>query len=95
VVQARFWVWRYRVLPTAFAKSADDLGAFAVDMAVSVAATFAVAFVSHRLVERPAAKLGSRLEPLLFGSPAAKVEPASPAASVTANTASGVAAPAA
>ena len=90
----RFWVWRYRVLPTGLAKSANDLGAFAVDMAVSVAATFAVAYVSHRLVERPAAKLGSRLKPLLFGSPAAaRSKTASSAASHAAGTASGAAAP--
>lgn len=87
-------MWRSGLLPTGFAKSADDLGAFAVDMAVSVAATFAVAFVSHRLVERPAAQLGARLEPLLFGSPAAKAKPAS-AANCGTGAASGAAAPAA
>jgi peptidoglycan/LPS O-acetylase OafA/YrhL len=86
-VQARFWVWRYSLLPTGFAGSADDLGAFAIDMAVSVAATFAVAFVSHRLIEQPAAKLGARLEPLLFGSPAAEHKTVSAATSGKASTA--------
>ena len=67
VLQTRFWVWRYSVLPSGLAASANDLWAFAVDMAVCVPATFAVGAVSYHLVERPAAAAARRLEPLLFG----------------------------
>jgi peptidoglycan/LPS O-acetylase OafA/YrhL len=68
VLQTRFWVWRYSILPSGLAKSADDLWAFAIDMAVCVPATFAVGCLSYHLVERPAAAAARRLEPLLFGS---------------------------
>ena len=65
--QVRFWVWRYSILPSGLAASADDLWAFAVDMAVCVSATFAVGAVSYYVVERPAAAAARRLESLLFG----------------------------
>ena len=67
VSQVRFWVWRYSILPSGLAASADDLWAFAIDMAVCVPATFAVGAVSYHLVERPAAAAARRLEPWLFG----------------------------
>ena len=66
MLQTRFWVWRYCILPSGLAKSADDLWAFAIDMAVCVPATFAVGAISYHLVERPAAAVARRLEPLLF-----------------------------
>lgn len=65
--QARFWVWRYGVLPSGLAKSAADLRGFAIDMAVTVPVTFAVAFLSYHLLECPAARAARRLEPVLFG----------------------------
>lgn len=49
------------------AKSADDMGAFAIDMGATLPATFAVAYISYRLIERPAASAARRLEPALFG----------------------------
>lgn len=68
VLQTRFWLWRFGALPSGLAKSADDVGAFAIDMAATLPATFAVAYVSYRLIERPAASAARRLEPVLFGS---------------------------
>jgi peptidoglycan/LPS O-acetylase OafA/YrhL len=72
VPQVRFWVWRYSILPSGLAASADDLWAFAVDMAVCVPATFAVAAVSYHVVEQPAAAAARRLGPWLFGGSGSK-----------------------
>lgn len=67
-LQVRFWLYRYGVLPSGLAKSADDLWGFALDMAVTVPATFSTAYVSYKLVELPAAKAARRIEHKLFGS---------------------------
>lgn len=68
MLQTRFLVWRLRVLPSGLAKSADDLWAFAIDMAVAVPSTFAVAYISYQLIERPATRAARRLEHLFCGS---------------------------
>ena len=73
-MQARYWVWRYGLLPSGLYKSAADLGAFAVEMAVCVPAAFACAYLSYWLVEQPASQLGRRLELRLFGGPAASAK---------------------
>ena len=65
-------MWRNGILPSGLAASADDLWAFAVDMAVCVPATFAVGAVSYHLVERPAAAAARQLEPWLFGGGSSK-----------------------
>jgi peptidoglycan/LPS O-acetylase OafA/YrhL len=67
-VQAHFWVWRGGLLPSGLVRSADDLGGFAADAATSLLVTFGAAFLSHRLVERPAAAAARRLERILFGT---------------------------
>lgn len=66
-LQAHFWVWRYGLLPSGLAATPDDMRAFAVEVAVSVPATFAAAFLSYHLIERPAVRAARRLEPVLFG----------------------------
>lgn len=64
--QAHFWVWRCCLLPSGLVASADDLAGFVADAAASLLVTFGVAFLSHRLVERPAAAAARRLERALF-----------------------------
>ena len=66
-LQAHFWVWRCCLLPSGLVKSADNLVGFAADAAASLLVTFGVAFLSHRLVERPANAVARRLESVLFG----------------------------
>lgn len=61
-------MWRCGLLPSGLVKSADDLVGFAADAAASLLITFGIAFLSHRLVERPANAVARRLESVLFGT---------------------------
>ena len=63
VWQVRFWLWYSGMLPSGMTKSAFDMNGLAVELAASMAATYAVAAASYYLVEKPALALGRRLEP--------------------------------
>ena len=61
-------MWRCSLLPSGLVRSADDLAGFAADAAASLLVTFGAAFLSHRLVQRPAAAAARRLERVLFST---------------------------
>lgn len=55
-VQVRFWLWNTGALPTGMVKSSEDFTGLALELSVTVIATWAVAFVSYFLIERPFAR---------------------------------------